>query len=503
MRFLLEKGCNKKVLIHSSIVFNRKRCLEILLEYHADPNEFDAEGSTPLFLCLKHNLLEFAIILIHKGADPSILVNNILIIKFSHQSLLYYAAIWKNTDFVDFLLSNKTIINDANREIVSPVSIFKPSIPPIFGSLKEDNYEMTCLFLLHGIDPNSLIPYDQFFSFISQYGQNINPNSESNFDSKKSKKSHSHGKRFVRPLDVALAMKKGRTVSTLIACGADVNVIDMENLKPSIKNQLQAYRDDSSRSDIYNLPERIRHLRKDIESYYIETEGQLDNMRNIDNFRAIEVSPLINRIRKHYSRSSQVLTSIQEIIQIISHKRNNLIKSQLELLAEDDKILRNAKKKFDNMQNEFKQQDKNKMPSQDIDQYDVSMSSLYATESDSSNDTQTNHRAELLYYNNRYSDFKDLMNTFYNDFNEFHSNSLFVVNKLIDIMNDYLITIQGISNDFLQRLGFSNDINEQIKEGNQKKVQIIQTTSNQLKEQKNIFIQLYIKIKNCILYNLY
>lgn len=80
LRFLLEKGCNKKALIHSSIVFNRKRCLEILLEYHADPNEFDAEGSTPLFLCLKHNLLEFAIILIHKGADPSILVNNILII---------------------------------------------------------------------------------------------------------------------------------------------------------------------------------------------------------------------------------------------------------------------------------------------------------------------------------------------------------------------------------------------------------------------------------------
>ena len=77
MRFLLEKGCNKAYLIHSAIAFNRKKCLEILLEYHADPNEADKEGSTPLLLCLKYNLLDFAKFLIQKGADPSIPVNNV------------------------------------------------------------------------------------------------------------------------------------------------------------------------------------------------------------------------------------------------------------------------------------------------------------------------------------------------------------------------------------------------------------------------------------------
>lgn len=75
MKLLLEKGCKKTFLIHSAIALNKKKCLELLLEYNADPNEIDEDGATPLFICLKLNLLDFAKLLIQKGADPTILIN--------------------------------------------------------------------------------------------------------------------------------------------------------------------------------------------------------------------------------------------------------------------------------------------------------------------------------------------------------------------------------------------------------------------------------------------
>lgn len=75
MKLLLDKGCNKTCLIHYAIAFNKKKCLELLIEYHANPNELDDDGATPLFACLKFNLLDFAKFLIQNGADPSIPIN--------------------------------------------------------------------------------------------------------------------------------------------------------------------------------------------------------------------------------------------------------------------------------------------------------------------------------------------------------------------------------------------------------------------------------------------
>lgn len=397
-------------------------------------------------------------------------------------------------------MNNKVIKNDENQEIVSPMALFNPSLPPIFGAIKEDNFEMTCLFLMHGADPNSLISYDQFSLFINHYApnnsSNQNANLDSNTDSKKPKKSRNHVKRFVRPLDVALSMKKGRIVSTLIACGADVNVIDMENLKLSIKNQLEPYREESSKKDLYNLPEKIRHIKKDIESYSTATLEQLNTFRTIDNFRVIEISPIINKIRKHYVYSAQILTSIKEITEIILHKRNELLNSQFELFAEDDKTIKDIQEKYISMQIHSKQQDESEIS---LPKMEFSSDVSLITESDSFNDNQINNRAELLYFNNRYSDLKDLMHIFYQDINEFHINTLLVVDKFLGIMNNYSSTIHDLSSDVLQRLGFNDDIITQIEEGNQKKNQVIQPTKSQLSEQKCFFIMLYRKIRNNLL----
>lgn len=407
----------------------------------------------------------------------------------------------KNYEFVNFLINNKVYI-DNDQKIISPIALFKPSLPPIFGSIKDDNFELTCLFLMHGADPNAHIPYDQFSSFISQFLPNSNNNAnasanfDSNFDSKRTKKSRNHGKHFVRPLDVALAMKKGRTVSTLIACGADVNVIDMENLKANIKNQLEPYRENSSKSDLYNLPDKMRYLKKDIEVFSTATLEQLDIMRSIENFRTTEISSLINKIRKHYALSAQVLTSIKEIADIILHKRNELLKSQFELLAEDDNLMKDILKKYVDSQLEFKKNEENDHSNMKMEFH--SDNSLI-TESDSYTDIQTNNRAELLYFNNRYSDLKELMAIFYQDLNEFHKNSLLIVDKFILIMNDYLSTIHDFSNDIMQRLGFGDEIIYRIVEGNQKKAQIIQPTKIQLIEQKNIFNLLYRNVRNSLL----
>lgn len=414
---------------------------------------------------------------------------------FSHQLLLYLAVDMKNFEFVDFLMNNKVYISDNKQEIISPISFFKPCLPPIFGAIKEDNFELVCLFLMHGADPNALIQYDQFLSFINQYMPNNNSNqsvnSDTSFDSKKIRKSRNHSKHYVRPLDVALSMKKGKVVSTLIACGADVNVIDMENLKPNIKNQLEPYREDSSKRDLYNLPEKIRHLKKDIESYSTATLEQLDIMRAVENFRTAEISPLINKIRSHYALSVQVLTSIKAIAKIIFRKRNELLNSQFELLTEEDKIMKDILEKYMNSQAYLRQQDEDEVSLPKID----SDNSLIL-ESDSYNDIQTNNRAELLYFNNRYSDLKELMFIFFQDLNEFHTNSLIVVDKLIGIMNNYSDTIHEFSGDILQRLGFDDDVISQIKEGNQKKNQIIQPTKSQLIEQKNTFTILHKKIRS-------
>ena len=417
---------------------------------------------------------------------------------FAYQSILYYAACYGNLRFVKYLVN------------VSPMALFLPALPPIVGSIENRFFEITSFLLSRGADPNAPIPIN--------YLQSMN-----------SKESNS--KIMIRPLDIAISKKDGRSVSTLITCGADVGLVDQTKLRPSIKTQLDKYRGGKISEDL-DIKNKLSDLQNQINSYSEANETIINEMKKIVDYRSEEISPIINKIRKHYLLSSELVTLIMNIVENIQKRRQTLLDSQFNLLVEDDKNIfqqgfEDDNKEWENLYKNTTEKLKQKANSttseavrqfcsrcireieSQLNQFKQNSKQVLSPLRISSNysksvgqDQLTSNASRLLSLNYVYQELKRKMETVFNLLYEFHTKSLQTVNGFLNIMNQYMDTINEISksnqDNLFNRLGFSKSIIETIEDENGERKSIVEQTQSKLDEQKKNFTELYALMKHYI-----
>lgn len=416
-----------------------------------------------------------------------------------YQSLLFHAAYIGNKEFVNFLLN----IND-NQDIISPIALFDPCLSPLIASIEQDHFDITSLLLSYGIDPNSQTPYDQYITL--DLTDSLTDNQETQQPT------------FLTPLDIAISKRKGRTVSLLITCGADVKQINQKNISINMKKQLDKYKEEISSTDKFNLKGKLNQINEETKKYAQITKSILSELQQIDNFTQVQSMPIVTKIQEHYTLTNTNINNIVQVADRIKEKRGRYLKSQFDQLIQDDRSILKTEIEKDKQQwiatyDEAIKLLQSQLRNKKTKSYAFECLSRIKDEKDKflrksndlievSNVEQKNFRLTLLKYNSFYGDLKMILNDMCLIIKSFHEQSIKTLNGFLEIIHQQLDTIHEINDpnsNAMKRLCFPDSIIAAIKTENESKEKILQQTLTEIEDQKVHYEQSYRKFRNCLL----
>ena len=288
LKLLIENGCSKSFLIRAAVKSQQIEILQYLINQNCDINEFSETLSPALFAAVNMNSPQLVEILLKNGADPTIL--------HREQTVLSYATKYEQLEVFKLLL-----------KYGAPVSTYEPSLPPLIAALKAQNLEAIALLLQNGADPNCY--------------QNAKNNE------------------ILRPLDIAIRNKSSSATTLLILTGANLDNIHKNEIEPKTYQQIMKYKEFKMPQNL-NENSLLTELKSLIQQYTLidtPTQRLIERLQESETNPRVEVTPLLNQIRKQFVSISEYIPLVIEFENRVSEKRLPLLKRQMKIFEQTDK----------------------------------------------------------------------------------------------------------------------------------------------------------------------
>jgi hypothetical protein len=429
---LLNAGASRRQLLHSAIRDNRPEIVRYLLDVGADVNETNQNGEFPLFLCVRYNRLDFARLLHSHGADATFQVGG--------QSLLYHAACAGHVDIVRFLTEECHAVGRGT--------------PAIAGSIQSGCLAVTSYLLRMGTNPNYV------FELRGE---------------------------LISLLDLSIAMNDMRSLTLLMACGADPKLVQSPLVTDTVRQRLRKY---DRRQTARKLPaidaKSLASIGEDLNTLGPEVNEVLEAFKSAEQ---LDLAASIACLRMCYSSFASLFREASRVSSPVVQFRDDLLKTLFkELTAEDvERVNRTAREDAKRRRKLFHRLPNGDQPARFADFFVEETAPPQITKS-------PDIPACLLFLNNQLLTIRPLLDQLVALFDHFHKVAVAFVNPRMQHLQGHLKTITQFRDlkvqDRLAKCGFQGETMEAIVAGHTDQGRYLDALAKQLEEQLLLFQQL-------------